>query len=209
MRTCLPALAILGLGAASAAAVPVVLQNDSVTDFSQVSIQAGFVANEKGAAWLTATCSGDLTHVQVYWASITGGSGDTLGQSLEIFSAGTFPIPGPRLLELLGPVVTDGFLNEFPIVPPIPLTSGETIVFSFQFLNDPPIIGPSLVTDTNGCQAGRNGIFAIPPSLWLDACALGVSGDLVLRAVVDCPAGPLFTDGFESGDTTAWDVTIP
>jgi len=52
-----------------------VLRNDSIEDFSNVAIQAGFVANERAAAWLTSSCEGNLTAVQVLWMSVTGGSG--------------------------------------------------------------------------------------------------------------------------------------
>lgn len=184
---------------------PVVMQNDSVVDFGQVAVQAGFVAGERGAAWLTSTCDGPVTAVQILWLSVTGGSGDTLGESVEVFEAGTFPVPGPRLLELLGPVVTDGVFNQFPIVPPIPVATGETLVVSFKFLSSPPTLGPSLVTDVDGCQPGTSGIFAIPPSQWFSACALGVSGDIAIRMVVDCPS-VFFADGFETGTADAWEI---
>ncbi len=211
MRRFVASLVLVILGTYEVLAAPVVMQNDSVTDFSQVAIQTGFAADEKAAAWLTATCPGDLTAVQIYWQSLTGGGGDTLAQSLEIFLPGAFPVPGTRVLELLGPVLTDGFLNQFPIPQGITLALGETFVVSFQFLSGPtPGFGPSLATDIDGCQASKNGIFAIPPNIWFDACLLGVSGDLVIRAVVDCAASPpLFTDGFENGDTSAWDVAVP
>jgi hypothetical protein len=93
--------------------------------------------------------------------------------------------------------MTDGALNEYrfldknltqPIM--VPVTAGQVFVVSFKFFNDPPPQGPSVVTDTDGCQAGKNGIFAIPPGQWFSSCALGVSGDFVIRAVIDCPEPP-------------------
>jgi uncharacterized repeat protein (TIGR01451 family) len=54
-----------------------------------------------------------------------------------------------------------------------------------------------VVRDTDGCQAGRNAIFAeLAPgtNVWFSACALGVQGDWVIRAVVDCQAGALSAD---------------
>jgi len=185
-----------------------VLKNDSIVDFSQVVIQAGFVANERAAAWLTSTCDGNLTAVQILWMSVTGGSGQTLGDSITISEAGTFPNPGSQLAQLVGPALNDGFFNEFPVVPEIPITIGETVVVDFRFFEAPPSSGPSVVTDKDGCQASKNGIFAIPPSLWLDSCILGVGGDFAIRAVVQC-TGVIFEDGFESGDTAAWSSQIP
>ncbi len=198
-------------------AVETTVQNDSVTDFSQVAIQAGFAGGEQAAAWLTSPCAGDIVAVQVFWRSQFGGSPDTPGQAIRISEAGTFPVPGTLLALLAAPLMQDGFLNEFrfideegtiPLI--VPVTLGQVFVVAFQFFDPPPITGPSLVTDINGCQAGKNGIFAIPPSVWFNACALGVSGDFVIRAVVDCTEETLiFEDGFESGDTSFWTVTVP
>jgi hypothetical protein len=45
-----------------------------------------------------------------------------------------------------------------------------------------------VVNDADGCQAGRNTIDAIGLG-WISSCLLGVGGDWVIRAVVDCPTG--------------------
>lgn len=194
--------------AAGSAGAQTVIQNDSVIDFGNVAIQAGFVADERAAAWLTATCEGDLIAVRVLWLSLLGGQPDTLGQAVTLSEPGAFPVPGAVLRELLGPVMQDGFFNEFPVVPGIPMTIGQRVVVDFQFLFDPNPLGPSVVTDVDGCQAGSNGIFAIPPSAWFNACALGVSGDIAIRGVLDCEL-PIFYDGFESGDLGGWSSTVP
>ena len=186
----------------------VVLKNDSVVDFSQAAIQAGFAANERAAAWLTSICDGNLTAVQVLWLSTTGGSGQSLGDSITISEAGAFPNPGAQLAKLDAPALNDGFFNEYPVVPPVPITTGETVVVDFKFFEAPFLTGPSVVTDTDGCQDSSNGIFAIPPDLWFDACLLGVGGDFAIRAVVDCPE-IIFEDGFESGDASGWSSQIP
>lgn len=206
LRSLLAILACLWTGSVRLDAA--VLKNDSIEDFSNVTIQAGFVANERAAAWLTPTCEGNLTAVQVLWMSVTGGSGQTLGDSITISELGAFPTPGPQLATLPAPALNDGFFNEYPVVPPIPVMTGETLVVDFRFFEAPPVTGPSLVTDIDGCQAVKNGIYAIPPGFWFDACALGVGGDFAIRAVVDCPE-ILFKDGFESGDTAAWSSQIP
>ena len=208
---------VLGVSTPRAHAMEVTVQNDSVTDFSQVSIQAGFAASEQAAVWLTSPCNGNIVGVQVFWASLLGGTPSALGDSIRIFQSGTFPTPGPILEQLTGPLLNDGFLNEFrfldenntiPLM--VPVTENQVFVVSFRFDAATPITGPSVVTDINGCQAGKNGIFAIPPSSWLSACALGVTGDFVIRAVVDCSVNPLiFADAFETGDTSAWTLTQP
>jgi hypothetical protein len=204
---------------AGARADEVVVQNDSVTDFGQVAIQAGFAADERAAAWLTSPCDGDIVAVQMLWQSLSGNTPPMAGDSISIHAAGTFPVPG-TLLELLpAPLLSDGFLNEFryvdeagtvPLV--VPVDENELFVVSFRFAEAPGGGGASVVTDINGCQAGKNGLFAIPPSTWFSSCMLGLSGDFVIRAVVDCPAtgpDPIFVDGFESGDTNEWSAVVP
>lgn len=193
--------------ATPAIAQQVVLQNDSVVDLGSAAIQAGFADDERGAAWLTATCDGSLSAVQIAWLSFLGGQPQTLGQAITISDPGSFPVPGTQLVQLLGPLMNDGFFNQFVVVPPVAVTNGQVLVVDFQFLFGPPVLGPSLVTDIDGCQAVANGIFAIPPSSWFDACLLGVSGDLAIRAVVDCD-GLIFEDGFETGDVTAWSTAV-
>ena len=201
-------VALVALASAPLHAGTVVLQNDSVVDFGTVAIQAGFVEDEWGAAWLTATCTGNVTALRYLWLSSPPNGGQTLGQAATIAEQGTFPVPGQVLREILGPVFTEGAFNDVALDPPIPVDQGQVIVVMYQFFESPPANGPSLVTDINGCQPGKNGIFAIPPSQWFNGCLLGISGDFAIRAVMDCTSD-LFADGFESGDTSAWTFTQP
>ncbi len=214
----LSAVMVLGLVALPVSAQETTVKNDSVSDFEQVAIQAGFAANERAAVWLTSPCDGKLVAVQILWRSLFGGTGDTLGESILIQEAGTFPTPGTTLSTLSGPLLTDGFLNEYRFLDQggtvplsVPLALDQVFVVSFRFLTATPGLGPSLVTDVDGCQAGKNAIFAIPPSTWFSACSLGVSGDFVMRAVVDCSVveEEIFSDDFETGDTSLWTVTVP
>ena len=200
--TCLAVLALAG----PAAAQNVVLQNDSVTDFSSVVIQAGFASNERAASWLTATCSGELTSVRIFWQSLTGGAPASLQDSINISEPGVFPEPGSLIRSLSGPQLIDGVLNEFSLVPAVPITDGEQVVVDMRFLDGPPATGPSVVTDSDGCQANSNAVFAIPPGLWIDPCLLGISGDFVIRAVLQCN-GMIFDSGFETGTLIEWDET--
>lgn len=200
-------IALFACGPLSAGTV--VLQNDSVVDFGTAAIQAGFVADEWGAAWLTSTCTGDVTALRYLWLSSPPNGGTTLGQAVKISAAGAFPVPGPQMRELLGPVFTEGAFNDVALDPPIPINLGQVVVVQYQFFEDPPANGPSLVTDVNGCQPGKNGIFAIPPSAWFNACIFGIAGDFSIRAVVDCVANAIFRDGFETGTTSVWSAAFP
>jgi hypothetical protein len=186
------ALALVTAGP-MASADEVTVQNDSATDGSTVAIQAGFIAGESASAWLTSPCDGEIVAVQVLWLSLTGGAPQSVEDSITISAGGTFPIPGPELEFLEAPVMTDGFLNEFRFLDKaqtvplsVPVSIGEEFVVSFRFFNSPsPIFGPSVCTDINGCQFGKNGLFAIPGG-WLNLCSFGASGDFIIRAVVEC-----------------------
>lgn len=211
-----PLLAVVASSAALLAcswpllAGTIILQNDSITDFGAAVIQVGFITDERAAAWLTAACDGDLVAVQVLWLSATGTAPPAIGHSISISEAGAFPAPGTELEHLSAPLMTDGVFNEFSLVPAIPLTTGQTIVVDFRFDEAPPVIGPSVVTDADGCQSGKNAIYArFPLEGWFDACLLGVSGDFAIRGVLDCGESSIFIDGFESGTTTAWSDTVP
>jgi uncharacterized repeat protein (TIGR01451 family) len=183
--------------ASSAAANEVTLQNDSLTGGDSGTIQAGFAAGEKAAAWLTSPCDGNLVAVQVFWISLTGGSGETIEDSIDIYRSGAFPEPGDLAQEILGPVLNDGFMNEYryldednTIPLSVPVTTNETVVVALGFLTAPnPALGPSVVTDQDGIHTGRNAIYASDGSggfVWTASETFLVPGDWVIRAVVDC-----------------------
>jgi hypothetical protein len=185
--------AAIGVTGSMAPATEVVVQNDSLGAGDQGIIQAGFDAGESAAAWLTSPCNGDIVAVQVFWRSLTGTEPQSVEESITIFEAGSFPVPGAELSTIVGPVMTDAVFNEFRFLDEnqtiplnVPVTNGQTFVVSFKFLNDPnPAAGPSVVNDVDGCQGGRNGIDAAGLG-WVNACLLGVGGDWVIRAVVNC-----------------------
>jgi uncharacterized repeat protein (TIGR01451 family) len=182
-------------GIDSAVAAEVTVRNDSLESFGTAVIVTGFAAGEKAASWLTSPCDGDLRAVQVLWRSNNGTSGQTIHDSIEIFRTGTFPNPGALAETIGGPVLTDGVLNEYRfldennVVPLIvPVTEDETVVVSLTFDTAPPLPGPSVVRDTDGIEPARNGLYANVGGnfTWFDAQALGVTGDWVIRAVIDC-----------------------
>ncbi len=178
-------------------AAEITVQNDSLLPGDDGNIQAGFVGSESAAVWLTAPCDGNIVAIQVFWRSLTGGTAQVLGEWIKVYDGGAFPQPGAELELLEGPLLTDGvlnefrFLDEFSTVPiSIPVTAGQTFVVSYKFSEAPdPFNGPSLVTDVNGCQPGKNAIEAQGLG-WISSCLLGVTGDFVIRAVVDCGALP-------------------
>ena len=189
------------------------VQNDSLTNFGSAIIEAGFVAGERGASWLTSPCDGNIVAVQIFWLSATGGTGQTLGDSIDIYRSGTFPTPGALAQAIEGPVLSDGAINEYrfldenstvPLI--VPVTSNETFVVAYTFSENPPGSGPSLAVDSNGIVSGRNAIYAqLTPGnfFWLSSESFSVPGDWVIRAVVDCQAAG------SSADVSASISTMP
>lgn len=183
--------------AVSVCADEVTVKNDSFETGGSANVQAGFVAGESAAAWLTSPCNGNIVALQVAWLSQNGLTEPSIEDSIRVFKGGTFPNPGAEVLLLEAPLMTDGAINEFRFVDEgntipinIPVTAGEVFVVSFRFATTPsPFNGPSVITDVGtGCQNGKNAIFAVPPSIWFNGCSLGITGDFVIRAVVDCGA---------------------
>jgi uncharacterized repeat protein (TIGR01451 family) len=189
--------------AATAAANEVVVKNDSLVDGASGVIVAGFAAGEAAASWLTSPCDGSVVAAQVFWASGGGGAEPAIEDTLIVYRAGDFPDPGANEAQIDGPVLNDGFLNEFRYLDEgntIPLdvavVQGETFVVSLSFLEPTPSVGPSVVRDTDGITPSGNALygdvgFGIQ---WYDAAAVGITGDWVIRAVVDCMSTPTDAD---------------
>lgn len=198
------ALLIAAGSLSGARAAEVTVKNDSLTDFGSAVVVAGFVEGEQAASWLTSPCNGDLRAVQVFWRSVAGTTGQTIHSAIQISRAGTFPNPGASALNIVGPVLIDGALNEFryldenqtvPVI--VPVSANETFVVAVVF--DAPVgaAEASVVRDTDGNQSGRNGLLARLSQnnyVWFNSSTLGVQGDWVIRAVIDCAAGPQEAD---------------
>lgn len=182
--------------AGSAGATEVTIKNDSLTDFGSAAIVWGFVSGEMAGSWLTSPCDGNLVAVQIFWRSPSGVTADVIGNAIHIYRSGTFPVPGTEAQTIGGPVLQDNALNEWryldenntlPLV--VPVTTSETVVIAFEFATPPQAgVDPSVVRDTDGNTAGRNAIYAdIGGSfVWFGSGDLGVMGDWVIRAVVNC-----------------------
>lgn len=192
--------ASLGMACAAGAwANEVTIQNDSLTDFDSAGIVWGFAANEKAASWLTTPCTGDVVAVQIFWRSPSGTEAQTIEDSIDIYRSATFPDPGVLATEIGGPVLNDNVLNEYryldennTIPLSVPVIQDDTFVVALTFASAPqPNVDPSVVRDTDGIQPGRNTIYGDAGTglRWYDSADLGLTGDWVIRAVVNCQAG--------------------
>jgi len=151
------AAGVLALSSAVAGAVEVTVRNDSLQDFGTATIVWGFVLGEKAASWLTSPCDGTVVAVQVFWSSPTGGTGVSLQDSIQIYRGGAFPVPGPLAVEIGGPVLTDGVINEWryldenntiPLV--VTVQENETFVVAFTFAD---LISPDPQPPVAGCAS--------------------------------------------------------
>ncbi len=147
-----------------------------------------FAAHEQAGVVFTAPESDyplEVLRVGIAWGSQSGGTPASLERALHVY-AGGLPNPGSPVFTLEGPVLNDGAINQFDLEPlpgSIVIPSGPfTVALEFQTSNAGNTFAPSTVHDGNGCQAGKNAVFAIPGG-WNDACTLGVSGDWVFFVV--------------------------
>lgn len=169
-----------------------ILENYSI--IGQTVAVPGFVANEECAVVLNAPANHypiEITKIRIGWSSVFGGQGQSLEDALRIYPNG-LPNPGAFQYEALGPVLTDGGINEFDLT----TTAGDgsrivnsgPFTVSLRIANSMQPSDPAPNHDGNGCQPGKNAIFAQGLG-WVDACALGVSGDWIMSVTyrqVDC-----------------------
>ncbi|NNF44061.1 MAG: hypothetical protein HKO59_09265 [Phycisphaerales bacterium] len=175
----------------------IVVRNDSFESGQSAVIVGDFIAFEQAGARLTSPCDGDIVAVQVGWLDFFGTSDPTIEEAIHIYRGETFPTPGPEIVELFAPLMTPGALNEFRQIDDmgtplsVPVVEGQQFYVTLQFANPTDIAGgsASVFRDTDGCTSGSNVLFAIPGG-WTDFCVF-LAGDLVIRAVIDCPSVPL------------------
>jgi hypothetical protein len=178
----------------------ITVQNDSFESGGPTYVVGNFVAGEQAGVRLTSPCDGSIVAVQIGWLSVPGDTLPSVEEAIHIYDGSTFPAPGSELLTLAGPVLTDEALNEFRYIDDqqmipidVPVSAGQQFYVTLEFANptnidpnnpDDPNYTASVFRDLGGCQGGKNVLYAIPGG-WLNFCIL-ISGDLVIRAVVDC-----------------------
>jgi hypothetical protein len=190
MRTFI-AFALFPVLAAPALADVKVYQNDSLPlsgGGGTVACQAGFASNEIGAAVFTVPApDGKVLVLEAqYWVCDGSGIGFASPRPMQVlvYPAGG-PVPGAP--SYTSPTLTGspGFLNLWPVEDQnLRFDAGATFTVGVKLLNGTLFENFStLATDADGCQPGKSLIFAVPGG-WTDACALGVSGDMFVRARV-------------------------
>jgi hypothetical protein len=183
----IPVVLIVLAAASAMAACPEEPASQNYTGGGRVVCPC-FVAGEEAGAVLNAPQAHypiEILRVGIGWGSQFGGSPQQMEAAVNIYGGG-LPSPGSPIFSLPGPVLGDGFINEYNLEPlpgEIIVSSGAfTVTLAFQNDNAGNPYAPSMVHDGNGCQGGKNVIYAVPGG-WMDACSAGVTGDWVVYAV--------------------------
>jgi len=197
--------ALIGLSAVSVLGDEIVVQNDSLTAGDDATICPCFVGGEEAAVWLTSPCDGAITGFQIFWRSQLGGAQASLEDSIIVYEGGAFPNVGSVKSELLGPALLDGGLNEFRFTDEnqtipinIPVTAGEEFVVSLKFFNSSSIFLPSILFDDSGITPGKNTV-KVNGSQWRSSESLGLTGDWIIRAIIECSGGLVGSVCLENG----------
>lgn len=148
-----------------------------------------FVPTEEAGVVLDAPAAHypiEIMKVGIGWASNFGGSPQSLEQGIHVYGAG-LPNPGAPVATLPGPLLSDGAINEFNLEAQLgsaPQIASGPFSVTLEFLNQNSgnPFAPSVIHDGNGCQPGKNLVYAVPGG-WLDACPLGVTGDWVFYVI--------------------------
>jgi hypothetical protein len=156
-----------------------------------------FVAGEEAGAVFDAPSEHypiQILRIGIGWASQYGGGSQQIEEAIRIYPSG-LPDPGSPIAALLGPLLTDGATNEFDIeaqLGEVIVSSGPfTVTLKFMFDNVMDSYAPTVIHDGNGCQTGKNVVYAVPGG-WYDACNLGITGDWIFYVVyrqTDCTTG--------------------
>ena len=140
----------------------------------------------------------EILSVGIGWGSAAGSQPDSLEQAFHIYQ-GTIPNPGVPIFSQKGPVLVDGAINLFDVefLPGQVVVNSGPFMVSLEFANQNAGGGaftPSIVHDGNGCQFGKNSVYAPGLGGWFDSCLLGVSGDWIFvveyRKLNCAQAGP-------------------
>ena len=183
-RLALPTLFAIATAATSAAQCPEAGPFDHSNGMGTTAIP-GFVTGEEWGSTFASPLipAADfpikITRVGFAWGSVLGGSPDSLEANIHIYEGG-LPNPGAPVFSLPGPVLTDGFINEFDISSFNVIVNTSPVTVTIELANDSSIFAAAPAHDGAGCTPGANVIFAIPGG-WSDGCALGISGNWVVQ----------------------------
>ncbi|MHC4764160.1 MAG: hypothetical protein ACYTF2_03545 [Planctomycetota bacterium] len=149
-----------------------------------------------------------LAEIRIFWASLFGGQPDSLEAAVIVYDMNqegpadpaTF-VPlctEPQGCILEGPVMQDGGLNAFDVRAATIELPPNRFGIGLEFLTDQtagnPLFIPSVASDDDGHNnAGgvvRNWVFTTDDFSWHSSQSLEVSGDWIIRAIVEVCENP-------------------
>ncbi len=180
------------------------LANDGWVDGQAVGFQAGFVAGETAGVRFVPSgpCPCQLDQLRLLF----GGAAGTENVILHVWDdAALSDAPGAELYtNTLALTASDDFLQELDLsVAGITVSGPFRVGFEFQHSGL-----PSLARDGDGITAGRNFVDASGMG-WVESSLLGVTGDWIVRAVVNSVPGTLLaSDSFVSAAPALFDSSF-
>ncbi len=180
------------------------VKNDSFDLGGTVNACPCFDAGEEAMVILDTPGGGSavLSKIQVAWQSVIGGQPDTLEAALIVYDMNQTGPASPASFHPLceeidgcilpGPVLSDGFLNEFNVLPfgiELPASRfGISLEIGTDQVPGNPFFTPSVVSDDNG-HNNHGGVVRnwvkVGGTTWQTSQSLGVSGDWIIRAIVE------------------------
>jgi hypothetical protein len=196
--------------AQTAMADEIVLQNDSLLASGNAYVQQGFVAGDIAAAVFNPPCHYfplTIKTIQVYWTSQSTIQPPVLTH-IRVYGAGG-PNPGSPLFTQEGVGMNAGYLNEFTVPGSGWVVNQAPFTVGIEYVG---LVGDTITaqsghisTDSNGCQQSKNLVFDAASSQWLSPCTLGMSGDFIIRVVVETAGGACYGDPDSDADVDLLD----
>lgn len=180
------------------------LANDGWVNGQVAAFQAGFESGEVAAVRFVPSgpCPCSLDQIRLLF----GGSTDTESVVLRIWDDTALTVaPGLELysdtIQLTG---TDAYMQELDLT-----VAGITVNGPFRVGVEFQHTGlPSVARDADGITADRNFVEASGLG-WVESSTLGVTGDWIVRAVVDSVPGTLLTsDSFVSSEPATFSASF-
>ena len=164
-------------------AAEIELKNDSFVSGGTASIQAGAAPGDIVAAVLSTSPSNyplQVKRVQMVAGAFLGSG--TMNVQFLVYPSGAV---NPGAPAFTSPTVTvqTGFINELDLSGANLVIAGGAFTVGVKIISTGLLVGP--ITDTDGCQPGKNRIFDVNSGSWGDGCSFGITGDFVTRAIVE------------------------
>lgn len=177
---------LVGLSASTAHAEEIELKYDGFVDGGQATCQQGFATGDEGAVTFSHDADYQLAKVQFLFC----GADTTETVTIVVYRDTGGAVPGEVVFQGDYPIQGSAeALNEINFLAEnLVFSAGESFRFAVRLQHDGP---PGLGNDTDGTSMGGvNWIYDTLSGSWADSSGFGVTGDWIVRAVIDTlPSG--------------------